>query len=88
MPTSAARHKEVDCATPSHVPHETPIGILSVEDHPVFRQGLARVIGTEPDMVLVAQAGNGIEAIAEFHRHPPDITLMDRGCRVAMAPMS
>lgn len=54
-----------------------PIRILSVEDHPVFRQGLATVIGTETDMVLVGQAGNGVEAIAEFRRHRPDVTLMD-----------
>ena len=53
------------------------IRILSVEDHPVFRQGLATIIETEPDMVLVGQAGNGVEAIAEFRRHRPDITLMD-----------
>ncbi|HEV2863720.1 MAG TPA: response regulator transcription factor [Pyrinomonadaceae bacterium] len=53
------------------------IRILSVEDHPVFRQGLATIIETEPDMVLVGQAANGIEAIAEFRRHLPDITLMD-----------
>jgi DNA-binding NarL/FixJ family response regulator len=54
-----------------------PIRILSVEDHPVFRQGLATIIATETDMVLVSQATNGIEAIAEFRRHRPDITLMD-----------
>jgi len=53
------------------------IRILSVEDHPVFRQGLATIIETETDMVLVAQAANGVEAIAEFRRHRPDITLMD-----------
>lgn len=53
------------------------IRILSVEDHPVFRQGLATIIETEPDMVLVGQAANGVEAIAEFRRHLPDITLMD-----------
>ena len=53
------------------------IRILSVEDHPVFRQGLATVLETEPDMILVAQAANAVEAIAEFRRHLPDITLMD-----------
>ena len=53
------------------------IRILSVEDHPVFRQGLATIIETEPDMVLVGQAANAVEAIAEFRRHRPDITLMD-----------
>lgn len=53
------------------------ISILSVEDHPVFRQGLTTIIETEPDMVLVGQAVNGVEAIAEFRRHRPDITLMD-----------
>jgi len=59
------------------VPQTKQIRILSVEDHPVFRQGLVMIIETEPDMVLVAQAANGVEAIAEFRRHRPDITLMD-----------
>jgi DNA-binding NarL/FixJ family response regulator len=53
------------------------IRILSVEDHPVFREGLITVIESQPDMVLVAQASNAIEAIAEFRRHRPDVTLMD-----------
>jgi DNA-binding NarL/FixJ family response regulator len=55
----------------------TPIRILSVEDHPVVREGLATIIGSQTDMALVAQAANAEEAIAEFRRHRPDITLMD-----------
>ena len=54
-----------------------PIRILIVEDHPVFRKGLTTIIESEPDMILVGQAANAAEAIAEFRRHRPDITLMD-----------
>jgi len=53
------------------------IRILSVEDHPVFREGLGTIIASQPDMLLVAQAANAVEALAEFRRHRPDVTLMD-----------
>jgi DNA-binding NarL/FixJ family response regulator len=54
-----------------------PIRILSVEDHPVFREGLATIIGSQEDMLLIAQASNAAEAVAEFRHDRPDITLMD-----------
>src|ERR1044072_415142 len=57
--------------------HPKAISILSVEDHPVFREGLSTIIGSQSDMLLVAQASNAVDAIEEFRRHQPDITLMD-----------
>ena len=54
-----------------------PIRILSVDDHPLIRQGVAGLVATQADMNLIAQAANGREAIQQFHRHRPDITLMD-----------
>ncbi len=54
-----------------------PIRILSVEDHPVFREGLATIIGSQRDMLMVAQATNATEAVDQFRLHRPDVTLMD-----------
>jgi DNA-binding NarL/FixJ family response regulator len=53
------------------------IRILTVDDHPVLRQGIAALIADESDMTLVAEAENGREAIRQFRTHRPDITLMD-----------
>ena len=53
------------------------IRILAVDDHPMFRDGLAAILATQRDMNLVAQAANGREAIQQFRHHRPDITLMD-----------
>src|SRR6266436_8453606 len=53
------------------------IRILAVDDHPLFRNGIAALLATQPDMSLVAEASNGREAIELFRAHRPDITLMD-----------
>jgi len=56
---------------------DVPIRILVVDDHPVVRRGIGVLVGTQSDMTLVAEASNGREAIEEFRKHRPDITLMD-----------
>src|ERR1043166_5924367 len=53
------------------------IKIMTVDDHPILRQGIAALIADEPDMTLVAEATNGREAIQQFRAHRPDVTLMD-----------
>jgi DNA-binding NarL/FixJ family response regulator len=54
-----------------------PIRILTVDDHPMLREGLASVIESQPDMMLIGEAANGREAIERFRAHRPDVTLMD-----------
>ena len=53
------------------------IRILAVDDHALVREGIAVLVGTQPDMTLVAEASNGREAIQQFRTHRPDVTLMD-----------
>jgi DNA-binding NarL/FixJ family response regulator len=53
------------------------IRILTVDDHPILRQGIAGLIADESDMAVVAEAANGREAIQQFRTHRPDVTLMD-----------
>jgi DNA-binding NarL/FixJ family response regulator len=53
------------------------IRILTVDDHPLLRKGIAALVNAEPDMKLVSEASNGQEAIESFRLHRPDVTLMD-----------
>lgn len=58
-------------------PPPRPITVLLADDHPLMRAGLADAIASQPDMRVVAEAGNGREAVAQFHAVRPDVTVMD-----------
>lgn len=55
----------------------SPIRILVADDHPIVREGVANLVGGQPDMHVVGEASNGREAIQQFRAEQPDITLMD-----------
>src|ERR1700736_3148430 len=55
----------------------TSIRMLAVDDHPILREGLRSLIGSQSDLSLVAEASNGREAIEQYRNHRPNVTLMD-----------
>src|SRR5580658_4996558 len=70
---------------PLDAPHEVDqtrvdpprIRVLSVDHHPLLREGIAAIINHQPDMALVSQASGGEEAIRQYREHRPDVTIMD-----------
>jgi DNA-binding NarL/FixJ family response regulator len=55
----------------------SPIRVLAIDDHPLLREGIASLISNQPDLELVAEAATGREAVEQFKRYRPDVTLMD-----------
>jgi DNA-binding NarL/FixJ family response regulator len=55
----------------------TRIRVFSVDDHPLLREGIAAIINNQPDMIMVAQAANSHDAVEQYRKHKPDVTLMD-----------
>ena len=62
------------------------IRVLCVDDHRLMREGVAKIVGVQPDMEVVAEASNGEQAVAQFQACRPDVTLMDLQLPVASGP--
>ena len=56
---------------------QAKIRVMIADDHPLMRDGIAAVVGQEPDMEVVAQASDGLEAVARYREHAPDVAVMD-----------
>ena len=63
-----------------------PIRVLCVDDHRLMREGVAKIVGVQPDMEVVAEASNGEQAVAQFLASRPDVTLMDLQLPVTSGP--
>ena len=59
------------------LPAPEPIRVLTVDDHPLMREGIAAVLGEQPDMAPVGEAADGWQGLQAFERLRPDVTLMD-----------
>jgi DNA-binding NarL/FixJ family response regulator len=59
------------------VSNQARIRVFSVDDHPLLREGIAAIIDNQSDMLMVAQAANAKDAVEQFRKHRPDVTLMD-----------
>lgn len=65
---------------------DPPIGVMVVDDHPLLREGIIAVLSNDARFAVLAQAGNGREALRQFVRHRPDVTLMDMQMPVMNGP--
>src|SRR5258708_30245113 len=71
MSSAASAHMDEVSARPAR------IKVLSVDDHPLLREGIAAIINSQPDMELAAMASSGKDGIQSFREHRPEVTLMD-----------
>src|SRR6476660_8217322 len=76
-PSGGADSKEREPFRRADSPRERPSTVLLVDDHALLRTGVANIINQEADLRVVAEAGNGLEAIDAFERYRPDVTLLD-----------
>jgi DNA-binding NarL/FixJ family response regulator len=72
MTTSSSTRSHGTAATAT-----APVRVMCVDDHRLMREGIRRIVALQPDMVVVAEASSGAEAVEQYVRHKPDVTLMD-----------